>query len=61
MERNFDIEIVNLSDVGKKRPHNEDSTASTSSPVLQWIEAETYPVGIEYVCSVTIALGSIYH
>jgi len=34
MERNFDIEIVNLSDVGKKRPHNEDSTASTTGDGL---------------------------
>ena len=28
MHSEFDIEIVNVSDVGKKRPHNEDSTVS---------------------------------
>ena len=31
MNLNGKLEIVNLSDVGRKRPHNEDSTASDLS------------------------------
>ena len=29
-----DLEIVNISDVGQRRPHNEDSTASILSQGL---------------------------